>query len=251
VDVIRAVIEKLGYSDRDIELKRELIKEKLKTGSPHITSDNFEVVKDSDLCKLFMFYNECFLENKFSIEFIDGIVFKFTRRLKRSGGITKIFQSNKDKSVRYEIHINLDMIFEFSYSGESRHACGVEVNSSMDALLAIFEHEICHVLEHVVYGSTSCKKERFKDMAVRLFGHGESTHGLMTAQEKLSKEYGLKVGDRVSFEFEGKIYRGMIGRITKRATVYVEDKKGGFVSKDDGKRYGKFLIPLGHLKKTE
>ncbi len=58
-------------------------------------------------------------------------------------------------------------------------------------------------------------------------------------------EFGVKVGDRVQFQHEGKKYRGFVNRITKRATVLVPTPMGELFS--DGKRYLKYYVPIQNL----
>jgi hypothetical protein len=55
------------------------------------------------------------------------------------------------------------------------------------------------------------------------------------------------VGDRVSFAHEGSRRVGRVHRITKRATVLVEDTRGR--SDSDGRRYTTFYVPLPLLRK--
>jgi hypothetical protein len=55
------------------------------------------------------------------------------------------------------------------------------------------------------------------------------------------------VGDRVSFELEGGRHIGLVNRITRRATVLVENPGGRPFS--DGKRYLTFYVPLPLLMK--
>ena len=58
----------------------------------------------------------------------------------------------------------------------------------------------------------------------------------------------FRVGDRVTFLFEGVRHVGVVNRITRRATVLVESPAGTAYS--DGKRYVKFYIPLPMLEKA-
>jgi hypothetical protein len=51
----------------------------------------------------------------------------------------------------------------------------------------------------------------------------------------------------VRFRLDGRHYTGRVNRITKRATVLVEDRSGERYS--DGKRYAKFYVPLEMLEK--
>ena len=58
-------------------------------------------------------------------------------------------------------------------------------------------------------------------------------------------EFGLT---KPTFSNEGQQRRGFVNRITKRATVLVQDKKGTPYS--DGKRYVKYYVPLNQLRRA-
>jgi predicted SprT family Zn-dependent metalloprotease len=238
----------IEYDQETIDYKRQSIKEKLIYMSSNIDGDNFKQINDSDLNILFELYNDEFFHNVIDTT-ITQMNLKFSRRLKKSGGITKTYK-NQVQKTKFEININIEMVFRYNYNGEERSACGIVINSSLDALLLIFEHELCHVLEYLCFNSSNCKKERFKLIANNLFGHRGSTHNLLTVSEKLNKEFGLKAGDIVEFKYNGHKFTGQIQRITKRATVFVEDSIGMYISKTTGKRYKKYLIPLELLQKV-
>ncbi len=64
--------------------------------------------------------------------------------------------------------------------------------------------------------------------------------------ERAFTKFGVKPGNRVSFRFDGQHHTGVVNRITKRATVLVEDASGEPYS--NGKRYRKFYVPIGMLE---
>ena len=84
-------------------------------------------------------------------------------------------------------------------------------------------------------------------MSRNIFGHGASTHDLVTPAERAVMKFDLRIGDAVRFEFEGRAMQGVVNRVNRRATVLVESPKG--VRYTNGKRYEKFYIPLGMLRK--
>ena len=113
--------------------------------------------------------------------------------------------------------------------------------------MRILEHEIIHLIEFMVFNKSSCAKPQFKLICSNIFGHKAVKHQLITRAEIAQVEHNLKIGDRVEFEFEGKIQRGFVNRITKRATVMVPDRAGNFID-SKGKRYLKFYIPVELLR---
>jgi hypothetical protein len=106
-----------------------------------------------------------------------------------------------------------------------------------------------HLLELLVFNSSSCSVSRFHSLASSLFGHREYTHRLITPHERALKRFGIRRGDRVSFQAQGARLFGIVNRITKRATVLVEDERGARYT--DGKRYARFYVPLPMLRMEE
>ena len=86
-------------------------------------------------------------------------------------------------------------------------------------------------------------------MAAAMFGHREHTHSLITPREQAHRDYGIRLGARVSFLSGGERHEGFVNRITKRATVLVEDRRGRRYT--DGKRYARFYVPLPLLEVHE
>jgi hypothetical protein len=124
---------------------------------------------------------------------------------------------------------------------------GLPCTDRLQAMQRIFEHELIHLVELIAWGNSSCRGERFHALAQRIFGHTERTHRLITRREIACNHYGLHVGDRVRFNFEGQELTGILNRITKRATVLVE-REGG-MRYSDGKHYAKFYVPISLLRR--
>src|SRR5262249_57034681 len=73
-------------------------------------------------------------------------------------------------------------------------------------------------------------------------------HDLVTQQERARARFDVRVGDPVTFTFEGAPHVGVVNRITRRATVLVECADGEAYT--DGRRYRKFYVPLAQLRKV-
>ena len=93
--------------------------------------------------------------------------------------------------------------------------------------------------------TSNCAAPRFQDIARRHFLHRAHTHRLITRRERAAQS-GIRVGSRVTFGFEGITLTGHVNRLTKRATVLVEDREGEAFS--DDRRYRKYYVPLAYLK---
>jgi hypothetical protein len=148
----------------------------------------------------------------------------------------------------YTIYLSTVLIFQ-TFGGVKREITvnGIVCRDRLEATMRILEHEIVHLLELVFFDSTSCSKPRFKNLCQNIFGHTEVTHRLVTQAELAQEQHNLGIGSTVSFEYGGETHRGIISRITKRATVMVSDRAGDF--RDfQGDRYSKYYIPLEDLK---
>ena len=93
-----------------------------------------------------------------------------------------------------------------------------------------------------------CGRKRFQDIASRLFLHRAHTHQLITRSERAAA-LGIGAGTRVTFRYRGKLLQGRVNRITKSATVLVEDPEGTRWS--DGRRYVRYYVPLGGIRAVE
>ena len=236
----------IAHSISSIVKKRKEIHDGIIERSEYIDDGNFDSIAPADVELMFQMYDEKFLGNYFDENYPDGIIFKLSRRMTRSGGKT---ENHSDKGI-YVIKLSSTLLFQ-SFNGEGRDItlCGIVCRDRLEAAMVIMEHEIIHLIEYVLFGETNCSSRRYLSLASRIFGHTDVRHQLVTSRELAEKDHGLRVGDRVSFEFRGEIKKGMISRITKRATVMVGDPKGYY--KDlSGKKYTKYYIPLNHLRKT-
>lgn len=149
----------------------------------------------------------------------------------------------------YEIAISSLLLFQtFESDGEQAVVAGLACHDRLEALQRVFEHELVHLVEHLAWGGSSCRADRFQALARRLFGHRAFVHDLMTARKKGLLRHGIAVGDRAAFDHEGVRRVGIVNRITRRATVLVESPAGRLFS--DGRRYERFYVPLEMLKKV-
>jgi hypothetical protein len=150
----------------------------------------------------------------------------------------------------FEIAIATRMLFlNFKAAQRPVTVCGMPCPDRMSALQRIMEHEILHLAEFLYWGKSSCAMQRFKRMAINIFGHGSSKHDLITAAELLESERAINVGTRVEFEFEGKTLAGFVNRVQQRVTVLVESLEGERYS--DGKAYQKYLVPVRKVHRAK
>ncbi len=222
--------------------------------SDNLKQPNFESIGEDDLARLFDLYDQAFFGGQLaqSVQEKTGlpIVFRLSSTMTKAGGKTILHRQRiPDGQVQthYEIAVASRMLFlTFKQADRSVVVCGTTCQNRLEALQHILEHEIIHLAELVVYGKTSCVGRRFKDLAANIFGHGGTTHMLVTPAEHAATQHGIRVGVMVSFEFEGRRLVGQVNRANRRATVLVEDTAG--LSYSDGKKYQKFYVPLERLR---
>lgn len=214
--------------------------------SPYIRQANFTAIHPRDLEFLFGAYDERFLSGGCR-RALDGekLTFRLSSRMTRAGGTTTRYRTLKGE-VSYEIAIASSMLFDgFGDTDRRITVCGLECQDRLEALQRIFEHEIVHLGEQLCWGNSDCAAARFQDIAGRLFLHRAHTHDLITRRERAARS-GIRQGSRVAFTFEGRRLTGRVNRITKRATVLVEDPEGAKYS--DGLRYKTYYVPIPWLE---
>jgi len=163
-----------------------------------------------------------------------------------SGGKTTRYRA-RNGEVSYEIAVASSILFDgFGPADRRITVCGLECEDRLQALQRIVEHELVHLGEQLCWETSDCARARFQDIAGRLFGHRAHTHSLITRKERAA-ESGIRPGSRVTFTFGGKRLTGLVNRITKRATVLVEDPAGMRYS--DGSHYKAYYVPIAWLER--
>jgi len=243
--------------DRVMKLKHEL-KRGMVENSMVLTSLNFKQISISDLELMFDFYDRMFMNGMVAKELTrqkTPLRFRLSSRMTSKGGKVVCFMHRGNKtgfprrSVSFELVISSALLFQTFCDPINRQ---IKVNGKtccdrLDALQLIFEHELIHLAENLAFGNSSCNENRFRSIALRFFGHTETNHDLVSFPERAQAVFKIKCGDKVSFSFDSYELSGFVNRITKRATVLVENGDGATYS--DGKKYLKYYVPLEHLKK--
>lgn len=244
---------RLRYPGPQINNRRERIRRELLERSPHLSGDAITRIFHKDLEILFDLYDLHFFHGYFRRQFQGQLLFSLSMRMNRNAGMTIYppnLQSLTPEEERYELRIAVFLLFSYEKLQREKIVNGIKTRDSLQALQLIFEHELCHIIELHCFKESSCRKERFQTLAFNIFGHTGSCHQLPLMPEIAAAEYGLSVGDEVSFQVDGRTFNGVIFRITRRATVMVPDARGTFQDRIGG-RYHKFYVPLSLLKKRK
>lgn len=241
----------LKYDLNTIDIKREQIRIKLYEKSRNVKSVDFTKISDSDLYILYDLYDDIFLASWFKHNFKGKIKFTLSRQLTRAAGNTKTIKNIaliKPEDIEFEIKISINHLANFDKTDRDKFVGGIKVNNKLDSLMLVFEHEMCHVIEFLIYKKSNCSKETFRNLIYNLFGQSESTHKLVSKNEAIYHEYGMLPGDNVTFEYDGQALNGIITKINKRAIVMSPSYHGKYVDKA-GQHYTKYYIPLDCLAK--
>jgi len=239
-------ILKIQKSTEEIQCKRTQMAEQLMQKSSGIKSPQLTSISTVDLQLLFELYDETFFQNWFQNHFNGKMKFSLSRKMTNSAGKTlcpKNISKIKPGDLVLEIRIGVDFFLYYGQLAKSNTVCGLKTTNSLEALLLVFEHELCHVLEFLLFGKSSCKGVRFKTMAGNMFGHTDSYHKLPTNKQIANKVFGLKIGDAVSFRHKERRLTGLLYNVNKRAVVLVPDRSGMLADRQ-GKRYTKYYVPL-------
>jgi hypothetical protein len=213
---------------------------------------NFDRLSQHDLALLFELYDEEFFKRRLPKLLGERrLKFRVSERMTSCAGKTihRKIRTSPWGSHRQEFEIAISSMLlcqTFCEVDRSITVSGIVCWDRLEALQRVFEHELVHLLELLVFDSSNCSVPRFRSLASTLFGHRECTHGLITPRERALKCFGIRLGDRVTFHSQGERLVGVVNRITKRATVLVEDERGSRYT--DGKRYARFYVPLSMLQ---
>lgn len=242
-------IKDLKYHKEEVIQKRNTIRDKLISKSKNVKTGDLQCISNEDLRVLFKLYDEEFFKDYFSRNFKGSLKFSLSTRMTSAAG--KTIYSKKIKSLQevdenYEIRMGIKFFFEYAKVDRDKMVSGINTKDSLEAFQIVFEHELCHLLELLLYKESSCKKLRFKTMVNNIFDHTEVHHQLPSQKEIISEKYGLVIGQKVSFISEGKKYNGFIYKINKRATVMVLNKKGTYKD-SNGNTYSKWYVQFGQL----
>jgi hypothetical protein len=249
----------LLYSAEEVEERSRRIYQAMLSQSPQIRAGNFTVIGTDDLERLFAGYDREFFRGRLGEMLVEDeahpMAFRLSRRLVRAAGqtIRQVRQTSRAGKpalkIDYEITVSATLLYNtFQNVDRTVTVGGLVCRDRLEALQRIFEHELLHLAEFLGWGRSNCQAENFHALSRRIFAHEGAYHDLVTPREEAGVAFGIHLGDAVSFEVDGVRHLGRVNRITRRATVLVEDPRG--MPYSDGKRYLTFYVPLGLLRKV-
>jgi len=214
---------------------------------------NFRRIHQLDLERMAAAYDQLFFEGTcLPLARSFGMSFRLSPRMTRAGGKTTRHSirapDGRMANIRYEIAVSTNLLFQsFRKRGDRTRVCGLLCQDRLTALQRVVEHELIHLSEMLVWIQSDCAAQRFQSISNRLFGHTEHRHELVTPTERAAREFDIRLGSHVQFELQGRTLKGIVNRITSRATILVPDPSGPRYN--DGRHYVKVYVPIHRLRR--
>lgn len=199
-------------------------------------------VKDATLQKMLEAYDSCFFGGFFSMRNL-RIAVNLSSRLTSSAGKFVCIRGAFGRIKNMEIRLSSDYLYRLNQGPFQLN--GLSVTMPQEAFLVVFEHELCHAMETILYGKTG-HSSRFLSLANGLFGHTATRHSLPSRRQDAQKR-GLLVGSHVSFLYKGCELNGFVTYIGKTVTVMVPSVRGEYRDRH-GKRYEKYRVNHNSIK---
>jgi hypothetical protein len=220
--------------------------------SRSIDQPNFTSVGRDDLVRMISMYDDLFFDGKIlPVAQAEGLSFGFSSRMTRIAGkmVTHYPRGDHEAPRQFELVLSSTLLFQtFEDEGRPAEVTGRVCKDRLEAMQRVAEHEFVHLIEMLIWNDGNCSEARFQSIAQRYFGHTDYRHDLITQRERALTKFNIRVGDAVRFRHDRQILTGRVNRITRRATILVENAKGERFS--DGHRYLRFYVPLEKLKKA-
>lgn len=241
------------FDRKQIDRWQQEIHQQTLTLSRSIDRPNFTRVGRDDLVRMIGMYDDRFFGGKIlPVARAEGLSFGLSSRMTRVAGklVTHYCDGNHDGRRNFELVLSSTLLFQtFEDVGRPVEVTGRKCRDRLEAMQRVAEHEFVHLVEMLIWNEGNCNEARFQSIANRYFAHTDYRHDLITQRERALIKFNIRVGDHVQFAHDGKVLRGRVNRITRRATVLVPSNKGDRFS--DGERYLRFYVPLEKLRKAK
>ncbi len=239
------------FTREEIDRHQAEIFEQMLLLSRTIDRPNFAKVGRDDLVRLIGMYDDRFFGGKIlPAAKAEGLDFGLSSRMTRVAGklVTHYPEGTHEGRRRFELVLSTTLLFQtFEDPDQHVEVTGRRCRNRLEAMQRVAEHEFVHLVEMLIWNDGNCSEARFQSIAYRYFAHTDYRHALITQRERAFLKFNIRVGDMVQFRHDRKTLKGRVNRITRRATILVESRKGELFS--DGHRYLRFYVPLEKLEK--
>lgn len=252
MEQLLSIVEKTSLPGEEIARRTGQIHQALLAESRNLGVGNFISIAPIDVERMFQRYDEAFFAGQIQRALgATPLTFRFSKRMTSAGGKTTSFRDRRQGGRRFELTFSSTILFACFRDApdEPLTSSGIVCRDRLEALQRVMEHELIHLVEMMIWDRSSCDRPRFRQICQRMFGHTEHRHRLITPRERARVTFGIQPGDQVHFHFEGAHHTGIVNRITRRATVLVEDPAGERYT--NGRHYKKFYVPLQMLRPAD
>jgi len=251
---LRDTIKTTHLTPAAVQARTGSIMQTVLNRSKYLNAPNFTSIHADDLRHFAELYDQQFFGGQLlPLAEKTGIDFRLSQRMTKTGGTTTKRHWRRGvvpTKAQYEIAVSTTLLYQtFRDVERPIMMSGIACNTRLEALQRVMEHELVHLVELLVWDQSSCNATRFHGIANRFFRHTEHKHTLVTQQERAMRRFGIRTGDSVTFQYEGRQLTGFVNRITRRATVLVPDPRGQRFS--NGRRYAKYYIPIEKLARVD
>jgi hypothetical protein len=257
---IAKAIAQIQYPRDEIIARQQRIHAEVLQLSRSMDKPNFSRIDSDDLRRMTMLYDRDFFDSQLlTLIGRERLRFGFSSRMTRVAGKLVTHYTNRRKRIiplrkpspsddrKFEMILSSTLLFQaFNDVDRPIVVTGLRCRDRLEAMQRVCEHELVHLLEMFIWNDSSCSASRFQSIAQRYFGHTEHRHDLITQSERAARNFDIRVGSVVRFAHDGAHLTGWVNRITRRATILVEDVRGERFN--DGKRYARFYVPLEKLE---
>ncbi|TWU47432.1 hypothetical protein Poly51_52320 [Rubripirellula tenax] len=254
-----AVLSKLAgevalrtFPREEIDRMQREIHEQTLMLSRTIDRPNFTSVGRDDLMRMIRMYDDRFFGGRIlPVAMAEGLTFGISSRMTSVAGKLVTHYSSRRRSGprKFELVLSSTLLFQtFEDVDRPVEVTGRMCRDRLEAMQRVAEHEFTHLIEMLIWNDGNCSESRFQSIANRYFAHTDYRHALITQRERAAIKFDIRVGDQVKFRRDGRVVTGRVNRITRRATILVNDPKGEPFN--DGKRYTRFYVPLEQLTKV-
>ena len=240
------MVQKYPFSfpltSREIQIKRASILSMLLRTDAGFCSIPVKEIQVSSLYQMLRSYDDLFFSG-FLSKSLGNLSVSLSTRLTSSAGKFIFVKGLWGRISHAEIRMSSDFLTRLTDGPFDLN--GLCVSTPQEAFLVVFEHELCHAVEAVLFGKTG-HSQRFMAIANGIFGHTKTRHSLPTRRQEAAQN-GLTLGRQVCFIHRGHTLCGVISYIGKTATVMVPSSDGDYRDRH-GRRYTKYRVPIEQLK---
>lgn len=238
----------VSYTPEEIVKKRRAVQE---FWMEYFSDRKYNSLTPQDVHVLFTLYDHHFFQGNIRDGFAGEISFSVSKRMYRTAGqvaCSRNYIFLEDEELTIKVTIASIFLENFYLVEREKRVCGVLARTDHEALLLLLEHEICHVILFILRIWEGEHGLMYTTLSENVFGHTSIVHDLPATWEVTKALLDLQAGDKVSFDYKGKVVTGYIHAVVKRAVVLVPSLFGRYQDRD-GTQYDKYYVHPSALRK--